>query len=153
MKRWLTSAFTRKPDSDEFGNDFMHSLARCGLALGWEHPGFIKLSARIANLFRDLSCLIGTIYYCTWLAENNVESIRLSSPEDINKTAEEISVMMQSPEVYKFMRATEQDDTKASKRKKSGGEKETHVKKRPVLRVIENKEYFDSFSPEPAPVM
>src|ERR1700761_5959885 len=37
MKRWLASALPSKPDSDEFGNDFMHALARCGLTLGWGH--------------------------------------------------------------------------------------------------------------------
>src|ERR1700734_1373929 len=38
MKRWLTSAFTRKPDSEDFGNDFMHALTRCGLKIGWDNP-------------------------------------------------------------------------------------------------------------------
>src|SRR5690348_13914838 len=61
MKRWLTAALAGKPDSDEFGNDFMHALTRCGLALGWDHAEFIKLASRIANLFRDLSCLIGIV--------------------------------------------------------------------------------------------
>src|ERR1700733_11373008 len=53
MKRWLTASFTSKPDSDQFGNDFMHALTRCGLTLGWDDPEFLKLTARISNLFRD----------------------------------------------------------------------------------------------------
>src|ERR1700722_5425899 len=47
MKRWLTSAFVRAPASDEFGNDFMHALARCGFKSGWDHPEFFRLAARI----------------------------------------------------------------------------------------------------------
>jgi hypothetical protein len=150
MKRWLTSAFSRKPDSDEFGNDFMHALARCGLAFGWDHPEFIKLAARIANLFRDLSCLIGIVYYCTWLAENRVEDIKLSNPEDLGKTAEEIATLMQSPEIFRYMRAPEQnDEQRAAKAKARGGE----AKKRPILRVIENEDLFDPFTPDPMPVI
>jgi hypothetical protein len=156
MKRWLTSALTSKPGSEEFGNDFMHSLARCGLAFGWDHPEFIKLASRIANLFRDLSCLIGIVYYCTWLAENRVEDIKLSNPDDLGRTAEEISTLIQSPEIYKYLRAPEQNDERGVKTKphaksavKEPGKED---KKRPSLRVIENEDFFDPFGPEPAPV-
>ena len=117
MKRWISAALTNKPDSDEFGNDFMHALTRCGMQLGWDHPEFIKLTARIANLFRDLSCLIGIVYYCTWLAENRVEDISLSNPEDLSKTAEEITTFMQSPEIYRYIRAPEQNDERGGRGK------------------------------------
>lgn len=150
MKRWLTAALAGKPDSDEFGNDFMHALARCGLALGWDHPEFIKLAARIANLFRDLSCLIGIVYYCTWLAENRVEDIRLSNPEDLGKTAEEIATLMQSPEIFRYMRAPEQNDERVTKSK---AKPKVEAKKRPTLHVIENDNFFDPFTPDPVPVV
>jgi len=156
MKRWLTAAFTGKPDSDQFGNDFMHVLTRCGLALGWDNPEFIKLASRIANLFRDLSCLIGIVYYCTWLAENNVDGLKLSNPDDLVKTAEEIATLMQSPEIYKYLRAPEQNDEHGGKRSKSRGGKDgggTTAKKRPSLRVIENENHFDPFASDPVPVM
>jgi hypothetical protein len=152
MKRWLTAAFVGKPDADEFGNDFMHALARCGLAFGWDHPEFLKLASRIANLFRDLSCLIGIVYYCTWLAENRVNDISLSNPEDLGKTAEEIGVLMQSPDIFRYMRAPEQNDapradtTKKAATKKGGG-------KRPLLRVIQNDNFFDPFEPDPLPAL
>lgn len=149
MKRWLTAALAGKPDSDEFGNDFMHALARCGLALGWDHAEFIKLAARIANLFRDLSCLIGIVYYCTWLAENRVEDIRLSNPDDLGKTAEEIANLMQSPEIFRYMRAPEQNDERAGKAKS----KAKNEKKRPALQVIENENFFDPFTPDPVPAV
>src|SRR3984957_7214790 len=75
MKRWLTSSVVGKPDSEKFGNDFIHSLARCGLRYGWDDPQLIRLASRISNLFRDLSCPIGLIYYCTSLQENSAENI------------------------------------------------------------------------------
>jgi hypothetical protein len=149
MKRWLTAAFSGKPGSEEFGNDFMHALARCGLLFGWDHPEFFKLAARIANLFRDLSCLIGIVYYCTWLAENRVEDIKLSNPEDLGKTAEEIATLMQSPEIFRYMRAQEQNDEQAAPKKKARG----GGKKRPVLHVIKNDNFLDPFAPDPMPVV
>jgi hypothetical protein len=154
MKRWLTSAVGSKPGSDEFGNDFMHSLTRCGLAFGWEHPEFNKLSSRIATLFRDLSCLIGIVYYCTWLAENRVEDIKLSNPADLGKTAEEISTLMQSPEIYRYLRAPEQNDERNGSRAKSRAAEKAAKKetKKPSLQVIKNDDFFDPFSPETSPV-
>ncbi|MGE3624270.1 MAG: hypothetical protein AB7H77_10435, partial [Bdellovibrionales bacterium] len=152
MKRWVTSAFTGKPDSEEFGNDFMHALARCGLAFGWDNAEFIKLAARIANLFRDLSCLIGIVYYCTWLAENRVDGIRLSNPDDLGKTAEEIAALMQSPEIFRYMRAPEQDDEQRGARKPRSG-KGGAAKGKPSLRVIKNDGMFDpGFTPDPVPL-
>jgi len=150
MKRWLKAAFSSKPDADEFGNDFMHALTRCGLAFGWEHPEFIKLASRIANLFRDLSCLIGIVYYCNWLAENRVDDIKLSNPEDLGKTAEEIAALMQSPEIFRYMRAPEQNDERTAPTKKTASKK---TNKRPILRVIQNDNFCDPFTPDPVPVI
>src|ERR1700761_9196143 len=160
MKRWLTSAVAGNPTSATFGNDFIHALARCGLQHGWEHADMIKLGSRVANLFRDLSCLIGMIYYCTWLAENSVEEVKLTNPDDLARSAEEIAGLIQSPELYRFLRAKEQDvesrlisdkvppvaETKAPAAKRTG------KKARPALRVIENQDYFDPFKPDPVPV-
>ena len=77
----------------------------------------MKLGGRIANLFRDLSCLIGLIYYCSWLSENKIEAVELSdNPNDLNRTAEEIAALIQSPEIYRHIRAQEQDDDKKGSR-------------------------------------
>jgi hypothetical protein len=151
MKRWVRAQFGGAPGSDEFGNDFMHALARCGLSHGWENPHFIKLSARIANLFRDLSCLIGLIYYCTWLSENGIEAIDLSDPSDLNRSAEEIAILLQSPEIYRYLRAQEQNDDSGKKSKKSEPSMQKK-KSRPALRVIENDQLNDPFIPDPATV-
>jgi len=150
MKRWLNSAIIRAPESGQFGNDFMHALTRCAIGRGWEHPEFIRLGSRIANLFRDLSCLIGLIYYCSWLTENRIEAVQLSDPENLESTAEEIAELIQSPEIFKFLRAQEQNDEK--RKKKTSSLPQPPKKERPVLRVIENLNYFDPFTPETAPV-
>jgi hypothetical protein len=153
MKRWLTSAIMHAPDSGKFGNDFMHALTRCGIEKGWDHPDFIKLAARVANLFRDLSCLIGLIYYCSWLNENNVDELTLSNPGDLSRTAEEVAALIQSPEIYRYLRAQEQDVEKQSARKAKKSVLPKPAKKEPpVLRVIKNMNYFDPMLPEGAPL-
>lgn len=151
MKRWLTASLSIKPDSAHFGNDFIHALTRCALEHGNEHPATMRLSGRIANLFRDLSCLIGLIYYCTWLSENHIEGVELTNPQDLNRTAEEIAALIQSPEIYQHIRAREQDDEKknaearAAKKERAAGGK----KSRPALRVIENTSFVDTMAPDP----
>lgn len=157
MKRWLTSAFAIKPDSQNFGNDFIHALARCSLEGGNNNPKFFKLSNRISNLFRDLSCLIGLIYYCTWLSENNIEAVGLTDPQNLSLAAEEIADLIQSPEIYRHLRAQEQDDEKKSARakKRMTAKSAADVEKkqaRPALQVITNPNFIDSFMPEPLPV-
>jgi len=158
MKRWVTAALAGAPGSEEFGNDFMHALARCGFARGWDHPDFIRLAGRVANLFRDLSCLIGLIYYCTWLSDNSIEALDLSDPTDLNRTAEEIAILLQSPEIYRYLRAQEQNDDSAGvgTNKKAGARKSSSAlkkkKSRPILRVIENEGFVDPFVPGPAAV-
>jgi hypothetical protein len=154
MKRWVTAALAGAPGSEEFGNDFMHALARCGLSSGWDSPDFIKLAGRVANLFRDLSCLIGLIYYCTWLSENSIEALELSDPTDLNRTAEEIAILLQSPEIYRYLRAQEQNDDSSSDRKtrKKSATVIQKKKARPALRVIENESFVDPFIPDPATV-
>jgi hypothetical protein len=165
MKRWLTSALAVKPDSHHFGNDFIHALARCSIEGGNNNPAFFKLSNRISNLFRDLSCLIGLIYYCTWLSENHIEAVGLTNPDDLNHTAEEIAELIQSPEIYRHIRAREQDDEKkkakssakhrliAESDSAAGNARGLKEKKsRPALHVIDNPNFIDAFIPDPLPV-
>jgi hypothetical protein len=79
----------------------------------------------------------------------------VSNPEDLGKTAEEIAALMQSPEIYRYLRAPEQNDEAATRKKSrsSSGSGERGMKKKPDLRVIQNENFFDPLSPEPAPVM
>ena len=99
-------------------------------------------------MFRDLSCLIGLIYYCTWLDENEVPSIRITDLSDLAGMAEEIAALIQSPEFYRILRAKEQDVEKTRSSKKSLPKPEKRSP--PALYVIENQGYLDPFMPDPA---
>lgn len=148
MKRWLSSAMSKAPDSDEFGNDFMHALTRTGLIHGWDTVEYLKISKRIADLFCELSCLIGIVYYCTWLSEHGVTELRISKPDNLNRTAEEIAALLQSPEIYRQLKAKEQNDAVKSSNKKTSKKS----KSKPPLHVINNKDYYDPYVHEPWPV-
>ena len=154
MKRWLTAAAISQPDSETFGNDFMHALTRSGMLEGWDTPAFGKLARRISSLFRDLSCLIGVVYYCTWLAEHGVEEIRVSKPDDIRRTAEEIAILLQSPEIFQQLKAVEQDDGKNTSSKKAAAGKTRGAKKhdKPSLHVVINNTP-NGYTPEPSPAV
>jgi len=156
MKRWLTSAIIHKPDAEDFGNDFIHALARVGIALGWEAPEVPRIATRVGNLFRDLSCLITLIYYCTWLSENRVEDIYLSDPDDLSGSAEEIAELIQSPELYQILRAKEQDierlEQQARKPSKNTAETSKPKMKTPKLKLIRNENFTDPFMPDPVRV-
>jgi len=150
LKRWIVNTLKKQPDSDEFGNDFIHAIARSGLAYGWDSPTMIKLMIRVANLFRDLSCLIGLLYYCNWLEENKIETAYITDPENLNRTAEEITALIQSPEIYRYLCAKEQDHEENIKRRKSPAQ--LTKKQPPQLRVIENTQFYDPYRPDPAMV-
>ena len=150
MKKWLNADTATQPDSDIFGNDFMHALTRSGMLQGWEAPEFGKLSRRIGHLFRDLSCLIGVIYYCTWLTEHGVMEIRLSKPEDIRRTAEEIAILLQSPEIFQQLKAPEQDDRNNPTESKVvyRGKEERRKSPRPNLHIISDNGVIIPHAPE-----
>lgn len=154
MKRWLASPVAAAPDAEEFGNDFMHALTRCAMLHDWDDPELQRLSSRIANLFRDLSCLIGIVYYCTWLAENRIDGVTVSEPENLMKTAEEIAILMQSPEIYRYLRAQEQNDEKrrAQKAVAARTPKKQSDRRKPALRLVRDEDLFDPFGPQTAPV-
>jgi hypothetical protein len=150
MKRWLTTMGAAHPGSNEFGNDFMHALTRAALRHGFEAPATKKLMARIANLFRDLSCLIGMIYYTSWLAEREIEGIALTDPEDLNRSVVEIAAIVQSPELHRALRKRAEETRKAKAKKELESAK---TKSAPFLRVIHNEAYVDpGFGGETLPV-
>jgi len=151
LKRWLTATIGAYPAATEFGNDFIHALTRTALHYGWDDPVIGKLSSRIANLFRDLSCLIGMIYYSTWLAEHQVEGIALSNPADLNRSVVEIAAIVQSPELHRALR-TRAEEAKKRQAKKTIAKKEAK-KDRPFLRLIRNENITDpSLMPDSVPV-
>ncbi len=109
MKRWLSQKPRNQPDNEDFGNDFIHALTRVALVKGWEGPEFRTTSLRIGDLFHDLSCLIGLIYYGVWMAENGISGVLISNPDDLERTAKEISDITQSPEVAALLAEKKQE--------------------------------------------
>jgi len=150
MKRWVTALGGGPPGADDFGNDFIHALTRSALLHGWDTPITRKLMVRVANLFRDLSCLIGMIYYTTWLAEREVEGIALTDPEDLHRSVVEIAALVQSPELQRPLRARAEEVRKTKAKKAL----EKPVSKMPpFLRVIHNEAYSEEgFGADLAPV-
>jgi hypothetical protein len=135
MKRWLAASKGKhsggQPDGDVFGNDFIHALTRAALTHGWNSPDFRALAVRVGELFHDLSCLIGLIYYGVWMSENGIDGLPISNPEDLERTAQEIAHLTRSPEVARLLKKRKQLE---AERKIAAQPK----KEKPVLRVIEN---------------
>jgi hypothetical protein len=146
MKRWLMSALAGTPTSEKFGNDFIHAVTRCGLLYGEKDGETIGLIVRIADLFRDLSCLIGLLYYCSWLTENEIGAVPLTEPEALNRSAEEIAAFIQSPEIHRWTR--ERLEEKRMRAKLLDAARTPRAK--PILRVVNNPAFTDGFAPDPA---
>lgn len=150
MKRWLASLGGKDPTAEEFGNDFIHALARSAVTHGWDNPSTKKMLIRVANLFRDLSCLIGMIYFTTWLAERDVEGIALSDPEDLYTSVIEIAAIVQSPELHKALQKRADEVRKAQAKKSLD---KPPKKSPPFLRLIRNDNYDENtFMPDPVTV-
>jgi hypothetical protein len=135
MKRWLSSPLAGQPDDTVFGNDFIHALTRMAMSHGWDSEELRALALRIGDLFHDLSCLIGLIYYSVWMSENGIEGLRISNPLDLERTAQEIAQLTRSPEVARLLKAQKKA---AESQKPSVKSKKSD---RPVLRVIENADW------------
>jgi hypothetical protein len=137
MRKWLSSSQAGQPNGDVFGNDFIHALTRSALVDGWHSSNFQALALRIGELFHDLSCLIGLIYYGVWMAENGIEGLPITNPDDLERTAQEIALLTRSPEVAQLLKKRKQSEvskkTLESKQKKS----------RPILHVINNNNWED----------
>ncbi len=103
IKKWLGSSSHDQPDSACFGNDFIHALTRVAITFGWQSPEFRSMAHRIGELFHDLSCLIGLIYYGVWMAENGIGGVLVSDPYDLERTAREIFDLTMSPEVLELI--------------------------------------------------
>lgn len=150
MKKWVIGLGHKEPTAEEFGNDFIHALARSAVCHGWDNPSTKKMMVRVANLFRDLSCLIGMIYFTTWLAERDVEGIALSDPEDLYRSVVEIAAIVQSPELHRALTLRAEEIKKAKAKKALEKDKK---KSPPFLRLISNEAYSDhGFMSNPLPV-
>ena len=138
IKKWLRSSASGQPDSAIFGNDFVHALTRVALTNGWKSPEFRSMARRIGGLFRDLSCLVGLIYYGVWMTENGIMGVPISTPFNLRRTAKEISDLTRSPEIALFL---------AQRAGALLKEAPPKTRSRPALRVIENTNWDAPSSP------
>lgn len=152
MKRWVTGASAAYPNDEDFGNGFIHALTRTALQHGWDDIATKKILRRIGNLFRDLSCLIGLIYFTHWLAERDVEGIALSDPDDLHRSVIEISAIVQSPELHRALRERA-EAVKKAQAKKVLENKTAPKKSPPFLRLIRNDDVGHDHDFMPDPVM
>lgn len=111
---WLQNGSKEQPSAQSFGNDFVHALARSGLMFGWDDLRTARLAQRIACLFRDLCCLVGVVYFSSFLTEEARDDIALTNPQDIVLTAKEFAELIEA-EKKKFSR-TYVPPSNASKR-------------------------------------
>ncbi len=120
IKKWLSSSPEKQPDSAAFGNDFVHALTRVALVEGWDSPEFRSAVGRVGDLFRDLSCLLGLIYYGIWMTENGFGGVAITNPYDLEGTTKEIASLSHSPEImnYLYKRQRLFAETNGEKRKK-----------------------------------
>ncbi len=149
MKRWLTSAIHTKPDAEDFGNDFIHALARCGMKFGWEDSEVTRFAARIAALFHDLSCFVGIIFYCSWLSENHISSVEISNPQNLGRSVVEIAALVESPQLMRRWLAQDPDNARTAAEARN---RRPNPPMPPILQVIRNDAYNDPPRPDPARV-
>ena len=133
IKNWLGRAQAGQPGSADFGNDLIHALTRVAMVEGWHSNELRVLALRIGELFHDLSCLIGLIYYGVWMSENGIEGLPISNPEDLERTAQEIALLTRSPEITQLLKQRKQ----ALLKDKDIPQKQ----KRPTLHIVEKEEW------------
>lgn len=150
LKKWINSDKSGAPNMADFGNDFIHALARAALMEGAETAAWRRLGTRIANLFHDLSCLIGMIYYATWFEENDVEAISLTDPNNLGLSAMEMTALAQSEELHQQIMAQRKLFEKTAPHPLIG--KKGKDKNAPHLRLIDNTHFADDLVGDPLPV-
>ena len=131
MTLWLKNESKAQPTAENFGNDFIHAIARAAVVYGWDDIRVAQLSARIAHLFKDLSCLVGIAYYSAWITEGRIERIKLSNPDDLHKTVLELAAFMRATAPKVITPAKEQDDP---------GKKSKNKEKPTFLHVVKDEE-------------
>ena len=84
------------PDAKNFGNDFIHALARCLINASPDGAEFQNLADRIALLFRDLAYLVSSIHCCNVFKELDIEYLSLSAPHDLGKIALDLTATLEA---------------------------------------------------------
>jgi hypothetical protein len=139
IKKWLSEESAAQPSAENFGNDFIHALARHGIHYGWDDEKFIAAASKIANIFRDIACMLGVIHYCSWLDARDIDIVTLSQPDNLQATAREMADYMNSSALATLLYEKERDRKKLEAEERDALPKPT--KMRDKLRLIVTKDF------------
>ncbi len=96
MTRWIKNGEQIAPGEEIFGNAFVHALTRCAMLTGTESSATQLQADRIANLFRDLTCLVASIHCSNICSELQLEEIELQAPGDLTRLALDLTLTVES---------------------------------------------------------
>lgn len=96
MTRWIKHGEAIAPGEEIFGNAFVHALTRCAMLTGTESSATKLQADRIANLFRDLTCLVAAIHCSNICNELHLEQIELQAPSDLTRLALDLTLTVEA---------------------------------------------------------
>lgn len=96
MTRWIKHGEQIAPGEEIFGNAFVHALTRCAMLTGTESSATRLQADRIANLFRDLTCLVAAIHCSNICSEVQLEQIELQAPNDLTRLALDLTLTVEA---------------------------------------------------------
>ncbi len=96
LAHWVKHGAAKAPDAKIFGNEFIHSLARCLMVADPGSIAFHNIADRVALLFRDLAYLVSSIHCCNVFKELEIEYVRLSEPQDLGKIALDLTATLEA---------------------------------------------------------
>jgi len=96
MTRWIKHGEQIAPGEEVFGNAFVHALTRCAMLTGSESSATQLQADRIANLFRDLTCLVAAIHCSNICSEVQLEQIELQAPNDLTRLALDLTLTVEA---------------------------------------------------------
>jgi hypothetical protein len=91
LKEWVLHGPSSQPSSFDFGNDFVHAVARAGITFGWNDIRTARLTLRIAHLFCNLSYLVSIVFFASYLPDLAISELDLSDPMDLALTTKELA--------------------------------------------------------------
>ncbi len=96
LAHWIKHGGATAPDAKIFGNEFIHSMARCLMVADAGSIAFHNIADRIALLFRDLAYLVSSIHCCNVFKELEIDYVRLSEPQDLGKIALDLTATLEA---------------------------------------------------------
>lgn len=96
MTSWIKHGEQIAPGEEIFGNAFVHALTRCAMLTGTESSATRLQADRIANLFRDLTCLVAAIHCSNICNDMQLEQIELQAPNDLTRLALDMTLTVEA---------------------------------------------------------